>query len=73
MSVARRSKMNVLLFIGVLILAVPLILYASPIIIYLLPFVLIGLGAEPVRRSHPASGEEGPALTGGQMNLTALD
>ena len=48
--------MNALLFIGVLILAVPLILYASPVIIYLLPFVMIGLGlslfADHIRRKE---------------------
>ena len=56
MSAAGRSKMNALLFIGVLILAAPLILYASPVIIYLLPFVLIGLGlslfADHIRRQE---------------------
>ena len=48
--------MNALLFIGVLLLAVPLILYASPVIIYLLPFFLIGLGlslfADHIRRQE---------------------
>jgi inner membrane protein involved in colicin E2 resistance len=59
MSVAGRSKMYALLFIGVLLLAAPLILYASPVIVYLLPFILVGLGlslfADYVRHKERAA------------------
>ena len=65
--------MNALLFIGVLLLAVPLILYASPCHHLSAAIRPDRPRAEPVRRSHPASGEEGTALSGGQLNLTALD
>ena len=44
MSAAGRSKMHVLQFCIVLVLAAPFILYAAPVIIYVGPFILVGLG-----------------------------